>query len=74
MRVTLKLFATLRDGRFTAAARTLPPGARIVDALQELGIDEADAPLLFVNGRKATASTELHDGDVLAVFPPVGGG
>jgi sulfur carrier protein len=72
--VTVKLFATLRDGRFDMEERPLPEGACVGDVVRELRIAEADAPLRFLNGRQCEMSTPLHDGDVLALFPPVGGG
>lgn len=74
MRVTVKLFATLQDGRFATADRELAGATTVGEVLAGLCIGEAEAPLLLVNGRKALPSTELRDGDVLAAFPPVGGG
>jgi molybdopterin synthase sulfur carrier subunit len=74
MRVVVKLHATLRDGRFEMAERDLPLGATVADALADLAIDRTQATLLFLNSRHAGLDDELHDGDVLALFPPIGGG
>jgi molybdopterin synthase catalytic subunit len=80
MNIRVKLFASLRE----AAGRTtidlaLPDGASVADALAAL-----DGPLrlaaqgtrvaVAVNRRYAEPGTALHDGDELALLPPVSGG
>jgi molybdopterin converting factor small subunit len=45
--------------------------ARIVEMLE---IPEEMAAILLVNGRRADMERVLHEGDVLAVFPPMVGG
>jgi molybdopterin converting factor small subunit len=74
MKVTVKLFATLRQGRFDIDTLDLPPGTKIIDVVQRLGIPEKEVTLIFVNGRHSEFLSELRDGDTLAMFPPVGGG
>ncbi|HOE16228.1 MAG TPA: MoaD/ThiS family protein [Syntrophorhabdaceae bacterium] len=74
MRVTVKLFATLRDGRFTEGEREYPAGTTIGDIIRTLEMDENEAALIFVNGRHADIGYEILDGDTLAIFPPIGGG
>ena len=74
MRIRVKLFATLREGRFDATERELPPGATVDDLLAQLGIESDQATLRLLNGRHAELNSELHDDDVLALFPPIGGG
>ena len=74
MHVTVKLFATLRQGRFNEEEREYPVGTTIGYIIQALGISEKEAALIFVNGRHAKTDDELHDGDTLAIFPPIGGG
>ncbi len=74
MRVTVKLFATLREGRFNEEERQYPDGTVISHVIGELGISEKEAALIFVNGLHAKTGDELHDGDTLAIFPPIGGG
>jgi sulfur-carrier protein len=74
VRVTVKLYATLRDGRFEAEARDLPDGSSLGGLLADLGIGADRAALRFVGGRHADLSDELHDGDTVALFPPIGGG
>jgi molybdopterin converting factor small subunit len=44
------------------------------DLVQQLGIPEIKAKLIFINSVKATLDSVLEDGDRLGIFPPVGGG
>lgn len=74
MHITVKLFATLRQGRFNEEEREYTSGTTIGHIIRTLGINEKEAALIFVNGRHAETGEGLHDGDTLAVFPPIGGG
>ncbi len=74
VRVTIKLFATLRDGRFNVESRELQDGTTVHTLIDKLGITEKEAALILVNGRHGDLSTRLADGDTLAIFPPIGGG
>lgn len=73
MRITVKLFATFREGRFQEEVREYPPGARVVEVAAELGLAEKPS-VIFVNNRHAELDQVLDEGDTLALFPPVGGG
>jgi MoaE-MoaD fusion protein len=76
MRVTVKLFAGLRE-RAGVAERglELPAGARASDVWPALGLGEAPAGLLYaVNKEYAGPVHELADGDEVALIPPVSGG
>jgi len=74
MQVTVKLFATLRQGRFDIDKFDLPPQTKVIDVIQRIGIPQKEVTLIFINGRHGDFSSELHEGDTLAMFPPVGGG
>lgn len=74
MHINVKLFATLRQGRFDVEEREVAPGATVGDVIREVGIPEKDVKLIFINGRHALPDTELAEGDTLALFPPIGGG
>ncbi len=76
MRITVALFAVLRE---RAGAREveleLPDGARVADALAELATLVGETPVvLAVNRRYADADADLHEGDEIALIPPVSGG
>jgi sulfur-carrier protein len=73
-RVTVKLFATLREERFAVDVLEFESVTTVRDVIRHLGISEKEAALILLNSRHASLSTELSDGDTLAIFPPVGGG
>ncbi len=74
MQITVKLFATLREGRFAAESREVPAGTTVLNVVQALGVPEKDVALILVNGRHADMNHHLSGGDTLALFPPIGGG
>lgn len=74
MQVTVKLFATFRQGRFNVEAREYRPGTTVGQIANELGIPQGELGILLVNSRHVGLDHELHDGDTLALFPLVGGG
>ncbi len=74
MQVTIKLFATLRQGRFDVDTLNLPPKTKVTDVIQQIGVPHKEVTLIFINGRHGDFSSEFHEGDILALFPPVGGG
>ncbi|HZW35316.1 MAG: MoaD/ThiS family protein [Deltaproteobacteria bacterium] len=74
MRITVKLFATFRKGRFDAEVREVPPGTTVSRIVDDVQLPERELGIILVNGRHADRSRELSDGDTLALFPLVGGG
>lgn len=74
MRVNVKLFATLRDGRGKILMMDGQAGLSPRLILERLSIPESEIAILLVNGRDGSLDAELRDGDTLSLFPPVGGG
>src|SRR6266571_2348563 len=81
MRVRVRLFATYREITGEGAVPwTLPDGARLRELLDALVgtyprlAMHADTMLLAVNLNYASPDVVLHDGDEVAVMPPVSGG
>lgn len=74
MRVTVKLFATFRTGRFKVQPMEFAEGSRVSEILKQLEILPEEVAICLVNGRDANEQTQLHDQDTLSLFPPVGGG
>ena len=76
MRVTVRLFAGLRERAGTAKQELeLPEGARVEDAWSALGLGEEPAGLLWaVNQEYVDKDRELTEDDEVAVIPPVSGG
>lgn len=77
MTVNIKFFAGLRnylpEAQSTYAAE-VAPGSTVLDVLRQFGVPEEKPKILLVNGRHASLSTELREGDLLSAFPPVAGG
>jgi len=81
VRVTIKLFARLREiasaGRLE---RELADGATVGEMLADLRAefprlaDVTARTIISVNQEFATPDRPLHDGDEVAIFPPVSGG
>ena len=76
MRVTVRLFAGLRERAGTARLELeLPAGARVEDAWSALGLGEEPTGLLWaVNQKYVDKDRELTEDDEVAVIPPVSGG
>ena len=74
MVVEVRLFADFRKGRFKEKKLELPNGSSLADLLAQLKIPETKASILLVNGLTASGEHELHDNDVIAIFPAVAGG
>ena len=76
MQVTVRLFAQLRERAGTAELSIeLPEGARVKDALDELGDLAGGLPVVMaVNREYANGDVPLAPGDELALIPPVSGG
>ncbi len=74
MKITIKLFATLRNNRGKILENDFSEDTQIRDIIKGLGIDEKDVAILLKNGITAKMDDIPCDGDYLSIFPPVGGG
>ena len=80
MRITIRLLASYRrylpDHSDEQAGYTfeVADGALVGDVLKTLPVPQDDVFTFLVNGRHVTDDQVLHEGDVLSVFPAVGGG
>lgn len=75
MLVTVKLFAQYREGRFKVEERAYQEGISAQEIIDELGVaKELPLGVLMVNGRHKSQSYLLKEGDVISLFPKVGGG
>lgn len=75
MKIEVRLFAYFREGRdkkyfMEINEENITP--RYI--LEKLNIKVEEVAILLINGRDGKADTLLRDGDVLSLFPPVGGG
>jgi molybdopterin synthase catalytic subunit len=72
--ITVRLFAGLRERAGTARVE-LEGVTRVGDVWAELGLGDEPGGLLYaVNREYAGPDDALHDGDEVAVIPPVSGG
>lgn len=72
--VTIKLFASFRDGRFDVAQRACAPGTTVAGLVRELGIPAEEIGVILVRGRHAAFEHVAAAGDTIAIFPLLGGG
>ena len=70
----VRVFATLRQGR--EKVTMLPPEgiASAADILSLLDIPAEEVSILLINGFHRKPESAVQDGDIVALFPPVGGG
>lgn len=74
MQVNVKLFATLREGRFKQEVTELKDSSRVLDVLKKYELPLEEVAICLVNGRDADNEHVLQNGDTISLFPPVGGG
>ena len=75
MKLEVRLFAYLRDGRDKKVYMDIEIGKTTVkNIIDTLGIDEEQASILLINGQSVELDATFVEGDYLSLFPPVGGG
>jgi molybdopterin synthase sulfur carrier subunit len=74
VKITVKLFATFRDGREKVQVFELEEGKTPEDVIAILGIEKSEVAIMLVNGRDGQFDKPLVESDLIALFPPVGGG
>lgn len=74
MQVTVKLFASFRTGREPIASGEYPAGTTVADIVAQKEIPVSEIGIMLVNHRHVALDRVLVDGDVLAIFPLLGGG
>ncbi len=81
MKAYVKLFAILREKAGTSALTLeLPEHATIADLIQEMAqryptlLVDTSNTMVAVNAEYVQESHTLHDGDEVALIPPVSGG
>jgi len=78
MKITLKLFASLREHLKKhsngACDINLQEHATVQDVLASLHIPDDIPKIILINGVQKSEIDMLHDGDTLSVFPPIAGG
>ncbi|SET19004.1 Molybdopterin converting factor, small subunit [Natronincola peptidivorans] len=73
MQVDVKLFASLREGRFESEKAELENQSRVIDVIKKYNIPLEEVHICLVDGRDADTEHVLQDGNTVSLFPPVGG-
>jgi molybdopterin converting factor small subunit len=76
MKVKITLHGTLRIKRQDLVGRdpVASEATTIGELLRELNLSRAEAPIIFVNEKRAGFESLIQDGDEIKVFPILGGG
>jgi len=74
MKITVKLFAYFRDDRFKIREQEISEGTTVGEIVDSFNIDREEVGVLMTNSRHTEFKIALVEGDVLAIFPVVGGG
>lgn len=74
MKVEIKLFASLQKFMPNAEKVELDKNCTVLDLLEKIGINSSEVAITLVNGRHAKLDQTLHDGETIAIFPPIAGG
>jgi hypothetical protein len=69
MVLTVKLFASLRRGRFAVAQIERPAGATVASIVDDLRIPRADVGTLRVSGREAELEYRPAEGETIFIYP-----
>lgn len=72
--IEVRLFATFREGREKIVYIKPDQAACTKDILDLLEIPHEEVAICLINGFHSKIEDPVKDGDVLALFPPVGGG
>ena len=72
--IEVRLFATLREGRGKVQMLDAAQFATAGDIIRHLEIPFEEVAILLINGFHKKPENEVKAGDIVALFPPVGGG
>jgi len=74
MHITVKLYASLRAGRFGVRPLEFPEGTTIADVSVSLGIPVQQLGIALRNGAHAGVDDAVVEGDTISLMPDIGGG
>ncbi len=72
--IEVRFFATLRQGRGKIAEIGAEEVSTAAELLRRFDIPEEEVSILLINGFHSKPENPVKDGDVVSLFPPVGGG
>ena len=74
IKIEVRYFATLRIDDRKKETLELQEDTSVDSLLEQIGVALEDVAILLVNGIRTSPEYEFKDGDVVSLFPPVGGG
>ncbi len=74
MHVKVRLYASLRGAHLPEEEMDVSAGTTVASIIEMLGLHPPSVTLVFINGRHGAFESQIHEGDEVALFPPVGGG
>lgn len=74
IKIEVRYFATLRKDGVKKEILSADEDTTAEELIRDLDISMDDVAILLVNGVRSEPETVLKEGDVISLFPPVGGG
>lgn len=80
LKVKVKLYATLREyapkgTEIGEAFEANISGSKVIDLIDSFGFKHEQAKIVIVNDNRIdNLQHELEEGDLVVIFPPIGGG
>ena len=74
MRLEIKLFASLQKFIPNMEKLEVDENCTVLELLEKIGIKSSEVAITLVNGRHVQLEQRLHDGETVAIFPPIAGG
>ncbi len=72
--IEVRTFATLRNICSPISSFQIEKSDTVASVLSRLKIPPEKIAIIFINNKHAGVEQLLRDGDILALFPPIGGG
>jgi molybdopterin synthase sulfur carrier subunit len=74
MHLEIRLFASLQKFMLNVERVEPDDNCTVLELLEKIGINSSEVAITLVNGRHAQLEQRLHDGETVAIFPPIAGG
>ena len=72
--IEVRFFATLREGRGKITQVPAEEVSTAGELIRRFDIPAEEVSILLINGFHSKPENPVKDGDVISLFPPVGGG
>ena len=72
--IEVRLFATLRQGRQKVYQVEADSVSTVQDIMDAVDVPRSEVNIMLINGFHQKPETPVKDGDIVSLFPAVGGG